>query len=257
MATEDFTGTQVRADHAGTAPLPALAVEALARLERAFAPAPTVLMSFPTRAKAVVTVTSVDTGRTPYEWSCSAGHSGDEAYAVLSFCRDDAKAHASTCRGAEVDLEVLRRVHAALGFKRIASPRAYLGETATRMQVWSQVELNEIFERVGGSVASRQVERSTSDGSATWTATELTLTMQVDGVGPVEIVTDIEDDPENGYRTDLPVVAVARYTAASAHCRELAAGGDYDGCWPLQDEMAMCRCQLEQAGRLDLIGGAA
>ncbi|WP_405673197.1 hypothetical protein [Streptomyces sp. NBC_01530] len=60
-------------------------------------------------------------------------------------------------------------------------------------------------------------------------------------------------------RTDLlrPLAAATRYRNASAHCRRLAADGDYDGCWPLQDEMAMCRCQLQQAGRLGLIGGAA
>ncbi|MGW1744543.1 hypothetical protein ACWCRD_02775 [Streptomyces sp. NPDC002092] len=57
------------------------------------------------------------------------------------------------------------------------------------------------------------------------------------------------------YRAALAVAL--RYEAASAHCRELAAGGDFDGCWAAQDEMAMCKCQLEKAGRLDLIGGAS
>jgi hypothetical protein len=58
-------------------------------------------------------------------------------------------------------------------------------------------------------------------------------------------------------RTDLlrPLAAATRYRNASAHCRELAAQNDIDGCWDAQDEMRMCRCQLEQAGRLDLIGG--
>jgi hypothetical protein len=36
------------------------------------------------------------------------------------------------------------------------------------------------------------------------------LTVNVPDVGPVEVVTDIEDDPEHGYRTDIPVVVAAR-----------------------------------------------
>jgi len=40
MANADSTGTLKRADHTPTAPLPAPAVEALARLERAFVPMP-------------------------------------------------------------------------------------------------------------------------------------------------------------------------------------------------------------------------
>lgn len=57
-------------------------------------------------------------------------------------------------------------------------------------------------------------------------------------------------------RLELRMAAV-RYRDASAHCRRLAASSDYDGCLAAQDEMRACRCQLEQAGRLDLIGGAA
>lgn len=152
--------------------------------------------------------------------------------------------------------EVAAKVAKALGFHTGWKPAAHLGETATHIVMWSQVELNTVFERVGGTVTTREVERSTSNGDATWTATEITVTTTVPGVGQVEIVTDIEDDPEHGYRTDVPVVAVARYEAASEHCRELAASGNYGACLPVQDEMAMCRCQLAAAGRLDLIGGA-
>jgi hypothetical protein len=155
------------------------------------------------------------------------------------------------------DAVTVEKVRAALGFSAGWQPNAHLGETATYLTAWSQIELNALFERVGGTVTSRQVKRSTSDGSSTWTATEITLTVEVPGVGPVEIVTDIEDDPEHGYRTDLPVVALARYQSASKECRELAASGNYAGCLAVQDEMRMCRCQLEQAGRLDLIGVAA
>ncbi|MFF0166777.1 hypothetical protein [Streptomyces prasinus] len=56
-------------------------------------------------------------------------------------------------------------------------------------------------------------------------------------------------------RTDLlaPLEVATAYRYAAAHCRDLAAVADFDGCLAAQDEMAMCRCRLEQAGRLDLI----
>jgi len=59
-------------------------------------------------------------------------------------------------------------------------------------------------------------------------------------------------------RLDLiaPAESAGRYRMASAHCRRAAADADFDGCLAAQDEMRMCRCQLESAGRLDLIGGA-
>lgn len=58
-------------------------------------------------------------------------------------------------------------------------------------------------------------------------------------------------------RTDLlrPLETATRYRIASAHCRDFAASFDFDGCLAAQDEMRMCRCQLEAAGRLDLVGG--
>jgi CheY-like chemotaxis protein len=153
------------------------------------------------------------------------------------------------------DTATVEKVRTVLGYEDGWKPSPHLGETATYLTVWSQVELNELFERVGGTVTTRQAERSASDGT-TWTATELTLTVQVPDVGPVDVVTDIEDDPEHGYRTDIPVVAVARYRDAADHLRALAKAADFDGCLAAQDEMRMCRCQLEDAGRLDLIGSA-
>jgi hypothetical protein len=107
------------------------------------------------------------------------------------------------------DASVVEKVRTALGFPRGWRPDAHLGETATYLTMWSQHELNALFERVGGRVSARQVERSTHDGQSTWTATEITLTVDVPDVGPVEVVTDIEDEPEHGYRTDIPVVAAA------------------------------------------------
>ncbi|MDX3027513.1 hypothetical protein [Streptomyces scabiei] len=52
---------------------------------------------------------------------------------------------------------------------------------------------------------------------------------------------------------ELRVTAI-RYRDAAEHCQALAAASDFDGCLAAQDEMAMCRCQLAAAGRLDLIG---
>jgi hypothetical protein len=59
-------------------------------------------------------------------------------------------------------------------------------------------------------------------------------------------------------RLDLiaPAETAARYRQASAHCRELVSNPqsvDFKLWLSTQDEMAMCLCQLEQAGRLDLI----
>jgi hypothetical protein len=59
----------------------------------------TVVLQFPTSGGATVKVFA-DQGNAniPYIWECSAGHRGDEAYASLPFCRNDAQAHAETCR---------------------------------------------------------------------------------------------------------------------------------------------------------------
>ncbi|OQQ13003.1 hypothetical protein B0675_40000 [Streptomyces sp. M41(2017)] len=133
--------------------------------------------------------------------------------------------------------ELAAKVGKALGFRGSYQPREDLGETATRHIVWSQVELNAIFERVGGTVTARHVERSTSDGSSTWMAIELILTVNVQGVGPVQVTTDLEEESAV-YPTDLPVVraamagaaapeavrkAVARYKTNAARYDELSA----------------------------------
>ncbi len=59
-------------------------------------------------------------------------------------------------------------------------------------------------------------------------------------------------------RLDLiePAETAARYRWASVHCRRLVESEDFEGCAEAQDEMAMCRCQLANVGRLDLIGVA-
>lgn len=166
------------------------------------------------------------------------------------------------------DPAVVAKVNAALGFRANRMPNAHLGETATYLTVWSQMELDDIFRRVGGTVIIRQVERSASDG-ATWTADEITLTVDVPDVGYVEIVTDIEDDPKHGYRTDVPVVKVAhaitRYKAASkrtaAISKDLAdpdympTGLEWDDLAHAREVMTGSRDILAAAGMLKLIGG--
>ncbi|MEU0783498.1 hypothetical protein ABZ341_18230 [Streptomyces sp. NPDC006173] len=196
-----------------TSPLPPAAVQAMHRIELAFTPP---LMSFATSPGATVEVRAVDDSSAPYRWTCSAGHDGGHAYASLPFCRDDARAHAVTCRGASVDVVKLAKVGAALGFRAGWQPRADLGETVTDFSVWSQVELNTVFERVGGTVTTRRVERHTP-GCNPWIATELRLTVDVAGVGPVQVWTDLEDESEfypTLYPTDLPVVHAAQAVTA-------------------------------------------
>ncbi|CAL9367313.1 hypothetical protein [Streptomyces sp. enrichment culture] len=87
------------------------------------------------------------------------------------------------------------RVRAYLGYSPSWAPRTHLGETVTRLTAWDQHELNALYERVGGTVTSRQV----TEGDTL----EITLTVQVPDVGPVEIVTDW-DAPAGGH--DLPLM---------------------------------------------------
>ncbi|MFJ9128917.1 hypothetical protein ACIRJS_32930 [Streptomyces sp. NPDC102340] len=102
--------------------------------------------------------------------------------------------------------EVPRRtalVARALGFRPGWTPNEHLGETLHFITAWTQHELNTIYVRTGGTVTTRLVSRSTSDGSSTWPATEITLTVPVPNIGDVQIVTDW-DEPSGGR--DLPIM---------------------------------------------------
>ncbi|MBQ0827686.1 hypothetical protein [Streptomyces tagetis] len=92
------------------------------------------------------------------------------------------------------------RVRAHLGYHPAWTPRAHLGETSRRIQAWDQRELNALHERLGGEVTAREVTRTA--GRTTWTATEITLTVDVPGVGPVTVSTDW-DEESGGH--DLPL----------------------------------------------------
>lgn len=104
---------------------------------------------------------------------------------------------------ARAEADRAAKVGQTLGFRRNWKPNAYLGETTTHIAAWTQHELNTVFERVGGTVTTRQVERSACDGDAIWTATEITLTVEVAGIGSVTVSTDW--DEESGGR-DLPLM---------------------------------------------------
>lgn len=101
------------------------------------------------------------------------------------------------------DREKVAKVRHALGFRREWTPNSHLGETPTYITAWTQGELNDVYERVGGTVTTRIVERSPYGCDSTWKATEITLTVHVPGVGYVEIVTDWDED-YGGH--DLPIM---------------------------------------------------
>ncbi|MFF3511544.1 hypothetical protein [Streptomyces sp. NPDC002573] len=100
---------------------------------------------------------------------------------------------------AEADLSA--KVRTALGLPGYP-PAEGDGETARRVGMWSQYELSAVFERVGGTVTTRTVQRLASTGS-TWEATEITVTVDLPGIGTVEVFTDW--DEESGGR-DLPLI---------------------------------------------------
>jgi hypothetical protein len=99
--------------------------------------------------------------------------------------------------------ELAATVGRALGFRYGWKPRPEHGETATHISMWTQLELNDVYERVGGTVTTRQVQRSACGGDATWAATEITVTVDLPDIGRVEIFADWDED--TGGR-DLPVM---------------------------------------------------
>lgn len=103
------------------------------------------------------------------------------------------------------DDALIANVRAALGLPHW-QPRPELGETETRILMWSQLELNDLYERVGGTVTTAQVERVSDDGE-TWAEEEITLTVTVPGIGPVQAITGWCDDlAKYGTRDELPLM---------------------------------------------------
>lgn len=101
---------------------------------------------------------------------------------------------------ARAEAELSAKVRAALGLPGYPSAE-HEGETARRVGMWSQHELNAVYERVGGTVTTRTVQRTGS--TTTWEATEITVTVDLPGIGRVEVFTDW--DEESGGR-DLPLM---------------------------------------------------
>lgn len=136
-----------------------------------------------------------------------------------------APAFMATCSGCAQELHDLRErnlaaaatalaaeVRAALGLRdhRI---HTHLDETATRVTLWSARELNALFARVGGTVTARPTERPLSDGS-TYTFTEVTVSVDLPGIGIVEAVTDWDPAAEPNA-AQLPVLHALPAAAAA------------------------------------------
>lgn len=106
--------------------------------------------------------------------------------------------------------ELAAKVRTALGLHYSWTPRAELGETITRFCVWSVRELDAVLAAVGGTITAQQVERTLSDDT-TFTVTEVTVTVDILGIGTVQVFTDWDPaDEEYGYS-----LAVIRAIAVS------------------------------------------
>lgn len=101
---------------------------------------------------------------------------------------------------ARAEAALSAKVRTALGLPGYP-PAEGEGETARRVGMWDQQHLNDVFERVGGTVTTRAVQRAGS--CSTWAATEITVTVNLPGIGTVEVFTDW--DEESGGR-DLPLM---------------------------------------------------
>ena len=99
------------------------------------------------------------------------------------------------------DQDLSAKVRTALGMPRFGPARDD-NESETRLCMWDQADLNTVYERVGGTVTARTVERSVLHGS-TWQATEITVTVDLPGIGHVEVFTDWYE--ETGGR-ELPLM---------------------------------------------------
>ncbi|WP_103512912.1 hypothetical protein [Streptomyces sp. SM13] len=113
---------------------------------------------------------------------------------------------ADTAQQAATD-ELAAKVRRALGWR---GTHIHEGETATTLSVWSQHELNAVYERVGGVVTTRNVQRAWSGG--TFPAVEITVTVALPGIGTVQISTDW-DEGSDGH--DLPVMRSLAAVAAA------------------------------------------
>jgi hypothetical protein len=124
----------------------------------------------------------------------------------------------ATCSGCTqelYDLEVANRKAAAAALA--AKVRAFLGlpvtypaprpdfdETETRVSVWDVRQINDVYTHVGGTVTAREVECTLSDDT-TYTVIRVTVTVDLAGVGEVEVFTDW-DPTDEAHGFALPVI---------------------------------------------------
>ncbi|MGW1246947.1 hypothetical protein [Streptomyces sp. NPDC002535] len=102
------------------------------------------------------------------------------------------------------------RVRRALGLRGTLTLQH--DETPTRVTVWDIHTLQDVYARVGGTLALAQVTRTVSDGTK-YTVIETTLTTQLPGLALAQITTDWDPTTEvDGYT--LPVIR--DYTTAGA-----------------------------------------
>lgn len=119
----------------------------------------------------------------------------------LDCARDEADIeHADRARA---EAELSTQVRTALGLPGHGRPIREAGETPTRVCVWDQEHLNAVYERVGGTTTARTLRRTADSGRTAWDATEITVTVDLPGIGRVEAFTDWYE--EAGGR-DLPLM---------------------------------------------------
>jgi hypothetical protein len=87
------------------------------------------------------------------------------------------------------------KVRTALGLPHFPAPRPEYDETDARVLVWSIRELEDVYARTGGTVTAREREY-TLYGDITYPAIEVTVTVDLEGLGPVQVFTDWEPAAE-------------------------------------------------------------
>ncbi|MFD7093372.1 hypothetical protein [Streptomyces xanthophaeus] len=98
-----------------------------------------------------------------------------------------------------------QRARTALGF-RATDIASHLGETALHISVWSPRELQDIYDRRGGTITSRIVDEARSDGTFA-ELTRVTLTVRIPTLGTITAACDWDhNDPDEDAMRQVPVI---------------------------------------------------